>query len=94
VVAGGRGAGGGGGGGGGRGGNDPANVLGRVTTAKNNILGIFESPSASVVRQANDAKNALPKAIAEANAVLTQAAVLSATLKPLGVTLTVPATVK
>ena len=95
VANAGRGAGaGGGGGGGGRGGNDEANVLGRVSTAKNNILAILESPSASVVKQANDAKAALPKAIAEANAVLAQAAALSATLKPLGVTLTVPTAIK
>jgi photosystem II stability/assembly factor-like uncharacterized protein len=96
VVAAGRGAGAGAGagGGGGRGGSDQANVLGRVTTAKNNILAIFESPRASVVKQANEAKAALPKAIAEANTVLAKAAAMSATLKPFGVTLTVPATAK
>jgi hypothetical protein len=87
------GAGGAGGGGGGRGGADPANVLGKLSGAKNNIIAFFETPSAATLKQGADAKAALPKAIAEANAVLKEAAKLSAALKSADITLTVPAVV-
>jgi len=91
--AGGPGGGRGAGGGGGRGGGDPANVLGRVATAKANLLAMWEVPSSGTMRQVNDAKSALPKAIAEANALFARATSLSAALKPFEMTLTAPPTV-
>src|SRR6185295_15821932 len=63
--AGGRGGGGGGGRGGG--GPDPENVLARASTLKTQLAGVWETPSASLTRQYNDVRIALPKAVAEAN---------------------------
>jgi len=90
---GGRGAGGRGGGGrgGGRGGGfDPENVLGRTSALKNALAGIWEAPSASMMRQYTDVKLALPKAITDANALLVKAATVSQALKKYDITLTVP----
>ena len=89
----GRGGGGGGrgGGGGGRGGGfDPENVLGRTSALKNALAGIWEVPSASMMRQYTDVKLALPKAITDANALLVKAASVSQALKKYDITLTVP----
>ncbi len=77
----------------GGGGADPANVLGRLSTAKSNVLAFWESPSAGLSKQANDAKAALPKAISEANALLATAAKVGAALKPFDIAFTVPAAV-
>jgi hypothetical protein len=89
------GAAGGRGGGGGRGGAvDPANILGKESSLKTQLMAIWEAPSASMVKEYNEMKVALPKAIAEANAVLTKAAATSKTLSGSGITLTVPPTVK
>jgi hypothetical protein len=83
------------GGGGGRGGAvDPENVLGRTSALRNAVMGIWETPSAALTRQAAEAKVELPKAIADANAVLTKAATMSQTLKKYDIVLTVPPTVK
>jgi hypothetical protein len=83
------------GGGGGRGGAvDPENVLGRTSGLRNAVMGIWETPSAALTRQAAEAKVELPKAIADANAVLTKAATMSQTLKKYDIVLTVPPTVK
>jgi photosystem II stability/assembly factor-like uncharacterized protein len=83
---------------GGRGGRgnapDPENVLARETAVKNQLMNVWETPSASMVRQANQAKIDLPKAITEANAVLTRASTVSAALKKYDITLTVPPTAK
>jgi hypothetical protein len=57
-------------------------------------MAIWEAPSASMVKEYNEMKVALPKAIAEANAVLTKAAATSKALGANGITLTVPPTVK
>jgi hypothetical protein len=80
------------GGGGGRGAAapDPENVLARTSTLKNAIGGVWEAPSASLVRQYNQSKLEMPKAVSEANTVLTRAAGLSQTLKKYDITLTVP----
>jgi hypothetical protein len=69
---------------------DPANVLARTADLKNQLAGVWESPSASMTRQAAAVQAELPRAIAEANALLTRAAALSRTLNGYGVTLTVP----
>ncbi len=83
------------GGGGGRGAApDPENVLARTTSLKTQLMAVWEAPSASSVRQYNDVKVALPKAIADANALLTRAAAMSQALKTYDVTLTVPPTVR
>jgi photosystem II stability/assembly factor-like uncharacterized protein len=92
-AAGGRGGGGGGGGRGG-GGADPENVLARVAAVKGQIMGIWETPSDALVRQYNDVKAALPKALADANAVVNKVPAMSAALKSYNLTLTVPATTK
>ena len=85
-----------GGGGGGRGGGavDPDNVLLRASTVKTQIMGIWEMPSASLVRQYNEVKLALPKAVTDANALLGRAAGVSQSLKKYDITLNVPPAVK
>jgi len=85
----------GGGGGGGRGGAvDPDNVLARTSGLKTQIMGIWETPSASLVRQYNEVKIALPKAVADANALLGRATGISQSLKKYDITLNVPPAVK
>ena len=91
-AAGGRG---GGGGGGGRGGAvDPDNVLAKTSALKNSIMSFWEAPSGALVRQYNEVKLSMPKAVTDANAVLTHAAAVSQSLKKYDITLTVPPTVK
>lgn len=86
AAAGGR----GGGGGFGRGGGSPENALAQVALAKNNVMGIWESPSAAVTRQASSARSALNAAITEANSVLSRARSMSTTLQRYSITLNVP----
>jgi hypothetical protein len=82
----------GGRGGGGRGGAvDPENVFARASGLKQALMGVWEAPSASMIRQCNEVKVTLPKATADANALLGRAASLSQTLKKYDITLTVPA---
>jgi photosystem II stability/assembly factor-like uncharacterized protein len=90
---GGRGGGGGGFGGGG-GAADPANVLARAGNVKALIMAFQDNPSDTAIRQYNDVKATLPKAILEGNAFLVKAMSLSQTLKTQNLTLTVPAPVK
>ncbi len=85
------------GGGGGRGGGappDPNNVAAKTATAKGGVMAFTDVPSDTTVKQYTDVKLALPKAIAEGNAVIAKAQSLATTLKKVDVTLTVPATVK
>jgi hypothetical protein len=85
----------GGGGGGGRGGAaDPENVLARESGLKQALMGVWEAPSASMVRQYNEVKLTLPKAVADANALLARAASLSQALKKYDITLNVPPSTK
>jgi hypothetical protein len=85
------GAGGGGGGrGGGGGGGNSQDVLGRAGTVKGQVMGIWELPSASLLKQYNDVRLALPAAITEANALLARARTMSTTLRRYDLTLTVP----
>ena len=53
-------------------------------------MGIWEMPSDTLVKQYTDVKVALPKAIADANAVLVKALTVSEMLKKANITLTVP----
>jgi hypothetical protein len=74
------------GGGGGRGGAvDPENVYGRTAALRNALVGIWETPSASMTRQYTEVKVDLPKAVTEANTVLVRAGALSQTLKQSGI---------
>jgi hypothetical protein len=83
------------GGGGGRGAAvDPENVLARTSTLKNQLAGVWETPSASSVKQYNEVKIALPKAVADGNAFLGKAGAVSQTLAKYGVTIKVPASIK
>jgi hypothetical protein len=84
------------GGGGGRGGApfDPDNVLGRTSSLRTAIMGIWETPSASLTRQYATLKTEMPQAIAQANAVLARATAMSQTLKKYDITLNVPPVVK
>jgi len=78
-------------GGGGRGGADPSNILARTGATKGAIMGIWETPSAGMLRQATEAKAALAKAIAEADALLPKISAASVVLKKYDITITVPA---
>jgi len=82
-----------GGGGGGRGaGPDPENVFARGSGLKQSLMGVWEAPSAAMVRQYNEVKLTLPKAVADANALLVRGASLSQALKKYDITLNVPPT--
>ena len=92
--AGGGGRGGGGGFGGGGGAPDPNNVLARAGNVKALIMAFQDNPSDTAIRQYNDVKATLPKAILDGNAFLVRAMTLSQALKAQNLTLTVPAPVK
>jgi hypothetical protein len=79
------------GGGGGRGAADPANALARVSGVKAAIMGIFETPSAGMLRQGAEAKAALAKALTEANTLLPKVATVGTELKKYDIALSVPA---
>jgi hypothetical protein len=68
-------------------------VAGRITTAKNGMMGGMW-PTAQTTRAYDDAKAMAPKAFADANAVITKTAALSATLAKHKLTLTAPAPIK
>jgi photosystem II stability/assembly factor-like uncharacterized protein len=98
FAAGGGGRGGGGGGGGAQPAATPGqpavvSVAGRITTAKNGLMGGMW-PTSQTTRAYDDAKAMAPKAFAEANAVITKAAALSATLAKYKLTLAAPAPIK
>ncbi len=80
----------GGRGGGGRGGADPANALARTGATKTAIMGIWETPSAGMLKQSAEAKAALVRAIAEAEALMPKLAAVSAELKKYDIAIPVP----
>jgi hypothetical protein len=88
--AGGRGGRGGRGGGGGRGG-EPPSVVERTGTVKDQIMGIWEAPSDAMTSRAADVRAELPRAIADANALLVRVRGISPTLQRYGITVTVAA---
>jgi photosystem II stability/assembly factor-like uncharacterized protein len=88
------GRGGGGGGFGGGGGGSPADLVSRTANLKGAMAGIWEMPSDALVKQYNDVKLALPKALADANALLVKAMPVSQALKKYDLALTVPSPVK
>ena len=71
-------------------GPDPENVYGRAAALRTSLIGIWETPSAALTRQYSELKVELPKAVAEANAVLTRAGTLSQTLKRSGIDFSPP----
>jgi photosystem II stability/assembly factor-like uncharacterized protein len=91
FAAGGGGRGGGGGGGGAAAGQ--VSVLGRITQAKNGLMGGMW-PTAQVMRAYDESKAQAPKAMADANAVITKAATLGAALAKYKLTLQAPQPVK
>jgi photosystem II stability/assembly factor-like uncharacterized protein len=77
--------------GGGRGGaGDPRNVLARVAALKGQIMAIWEMPSDAVMRQVSAVQGELPRAIAEANAVLARARTVARGLTGHGIQINVP----
>jgi hypothetical protein len=94
AAGGGGGGRGGRGGGGGGGGAADANIVGRIGQVKNQIMAFQEPPSDYLMRQYNAVKADLPRAIAEVNSMLANAAGVSQALKPHGVTLDVPAPIR
>ena len=73
---------------------NPNDLVARAGTVKAQIMSFQDMPSDTLVKQYNDVKLALPRAIAEANALLTKAMTLSQALKKYDVALTVPSPVK
>jgi hypothetical protein len=71
----------------------PVSVAARITQAKNGMMGGMW-PTSMTTKAYDEAKALAPKAMAEANAVITRAAALSATLARHKVTLAAPAPVK
>jgi hypothetical protein len=61
-----------------------------VGAVKGSIMGIWEMPSEALVKQYNELKASVPRAVADANAVLARATTVSQALKAHNVTLTVP----
>jgi hypothetical protein len=84
----------GGGFGGGAPAANPADLVSRAGNVKAQILSFQDNPSDTLVKQYNDVKLALPRAMLDANAFLMKAMTLSQTLKKHDVALTVPAPVK
>jgi len=78
------------GGGGGRGAADPANALARTGTIKSALMGVWETPSAGSLRQVAEAKAALAKAEADANALMPKISAVAEALKKYDITITVP----
>jgi len=70
-------------------------VVVKAGTVKVSIMAFSEMPSATVTKQYDDVRAALPKAISDANAFLiTRATAMSATLKKYDIELKVPAPIK
>jgi len=69
-------------------------LVSKASAVKSAVMGIWEIPSDYYMKQYNDLKLALPKAITDGNAVLLKAMTLSQTLKKYNIELNVPAPVK
>jgi hypothetical protein len=87
------GRGGAGGGGGGRGGAAGDNVMAQAAQAKNGLMGGMW-PTEQTMKAYSEAKTKMPKAIADANALIARAQTLSTQLANYNVTLTVPQAAK
>jgi hypothetical protein len=82
------GAGAGAGGGGGRGGAANDNVMAQVAQAKTGLMGGMW-PGEQTMKAYNESKTKMPKAIADANALIAKAHILSTTLTKYNITLPV-----
>ena len=71
----------------------PVSVAGRITQAKNGLMGGMW-PTAQTTRAYDEAKAQAPKAFAEANAAIAKASALSGALAKYKLTLEVPEPVK
>ena len=71
-----------------------ADITARLNSTRALLMAFQDNPSDTVLRNYNDLKLSLPKAIAEGNAFLVKAMSLSQALKKSDMTLTVPAPVK
>lgn len=76
--------------GGGRGGQADSSTFGRAAALKAQIMGIWEMPSESLLRQYADFRVSVPRLIAEGNTFMNQARAVSAELAKYNLTLTVP----
>jgi hypothetical protein len=94
AAAQGAGAGGGGFGFGGGAPASPDDLVAKAGALKGQMMSFSEVPSETLMKQYNDVKVALPKAITDANAFLVKAMTVSQALKKYDVALTVPAPVK
>ena len=65
-------------------------MLARLGAVKSSLLGLWETPSEAVLKQAAAAKAAVNAAVAESKAFMGRAKVMSALLAANGITLTVP----
>jgi photosystem II stability/assembly factor-like uncharacterized protein len=77
-------------GGGGRGGQADTSTFGRAAALKGQIMGIWEMPSESLLRQYADFRVSVPRLIGEGSAFMNQARAVSAELAKYNLTLTVP----
>ncbi len=68
-----------------------ANVLGRLGAIKASIQNVWETPSAALLKQANDARAALTPAMTEASSVLSRARTVSTALNGSGIKMAIPA---
>jgi hypothetical protein len=87
-------AGGAGGGFGGGGGGASNDIAQRISGIKQQMLSFQDAPSDTLVRQYTEAKGALAKAVAEANAVIVKAMSLNQALAKHNVSIKVPAPIK
>jgi hypothetical protein len=93
VQQGGRGGQGGGAAGGGRGGAANDNVMAQVAQAKTGLMGGMW-PGEQTMKAYNESKAKMPKAIAEANALITKAQTISTALTKYNITLPVTTATK
>jgi hypothetical protein len=76
---------------GGMGGGRGQGVISQASYLKGQIMSFWELPSDALLKQYNDLKLAMPKAMLEATALLAKAPAISDTLKKYNITLTAPA---
>ncbi len=69
-------------------------LVGQAGALKGQIMSFYELPSDALMKQYNDIKLALPKALIEANAFLAKGTAISDALKKHDITLNVPAPIK
>jgi hypothetical protein len=76
------------------GGARTADLVSRAGSIKGQVMSFWELPSDGIMKQYNDLKLALPKAMLDANAFLAKVSAMSQTLKKFDITLNPPAVTK